>query len=271
MSYVPRALLAGAAIALALAASTSAQSPPASATAPTSTGPAATSRSRQLTGVERLEKQQRDFDDATRSQILAALANFQRDMGRLPTTAEGLNYLVANVGNSDQWHGPYLKAFPTESHGFFWLYIQPGQHQVFDLIAPRLFSGGIDLEISTQGDTSTQLIILRQALEIFRTDNRRYPTSAEGLPALLTPPAALQRTWRGPYVRPRYDMNGVNGTPYNQDHGGHFLTYRSPSPAGPNTYELSSPALEQEQRRPNAEPVDPPRPPAIGRNSRPMP
>lgn len=34
----------------------------------------------------------------------------------------------------------------------------------------------------------------------FRIDNGRYPTTGEGLQALLTPPAGLKATWKGPYI-----------------------------------------------------------------------
>ena len=41
---------------------------------------------------------------------------------------------------------------------------------------------------------------LRLALDTFKTDTGRYPTAAEGLGALVNPPAGLA-AWHGPYVR----------------------------------------------------------------------
>jgi general secretion pathway protein G len=49
--------------------------------------------------------------------------------------------------------------------------------------------------------SSYDLANLRTALDAFEIDNGRYPTPAEGLHALLSPPHGLMASWRGPYVR----------------------------------------------------------------------
>jgi general secretion pathway protein G len=48
-------------------------------------------------------------------EIEGALQLFSFDMGRNPTSAEGLEALVRNPGNNDSWKGPYLaKALPRD-------------------------------------------------------------------------------------------------------------------------------------------------------------
>jgi len=47
--------------------------------------------------------------------------------------------------------------------------------------------------------TRQSLANLRVAVELFRLDTGRYPTTAEGLPALVVPPEGMQN-WDGPYI-----------------------------------------------------------------------
>src|SRR5215213_8151656 len=46
----------------------------------------------------------------------------------------------------------------------------------------------------------TDLSQMETALDLFRADTGRYPTSAEGLAALVSPPAGVP-SWRGPYLK----------------------------------------------------------------------
>lgn len=48
--------------------------------------------------------------------------------------------------------------------------------------------------------SKVRIIELDREVNLFRFDTDRYPTAAEGLAALLQPPAGLAR-WNGPYVR----------------------------------------------------------------------
>ena len=41
--------------------------------------------------------------------VAAAVETFRSDVGRYPTTAEGLNALVSQPGGVDGWSGPYIK------------------------------------------------------------------------------------------------------------------------------------------------------------------
>jgi general secretion pathway protein G len=62
-----------------------------------------------------------------------ALDQFRLDVGRYPTTQEGLNALVTNPGVPN-WEGPYLKkALPNDPWGRPYGYQSPGSHGEYDL------------------------------------------------------------------------------------------------------------------------------------------
>ncbi len=80
---------------------------------------------------------------ATKTQVEmlgSALDAFRLDVGRYPTTAEGLNALITNPG-IDGWNGPYLKksVVPTDAWKKPFQYQSPGSHGEYDL-----FSYGAD-------------------------------------------------------------------------------------------------------------------------------
>ena len=65
-----------------------------------------------------------------------ALDQFRLDVGRYPTTEEGLQALVAAPSNEPAWSGPYLKkGVPADPWGRPYLYAQPGSHGDFDLLS----------------------------------------------------------------------------------------------------------------------------------------
>jgi general secretion pathway protein G len=67
------------------------------------------------------------------------------------------------------------------------------------------------------------------ALDAYEIDNGRYPTSEEGLAALMVaPPSATN--WKGPYLKRAADKDPW-GNPYN---------YRSPGQHNPTGYDLAS-------------------------------
>jgi general secretion pathway protein G len=75
---------------------------------------------------------------AARAQIDSldkALEQFHIDVGRLPTTEEGLAALNAAPAGMQNWEGPYLKkAVPPDPWGHPYVYLEPGTHQNdFDL------------------------------------------------------------------------------------------------------------------------------------------
>ncbi len=56
-----------------------------------------------------------------------ALQGFRIDVGRYPSTAEGLQALVQAPGGEARWRGPYLKgAVPLDPWGTPYQYRQPG-------------------------------------------------------------------------------------------------------------------------------------------------
>ncbi|MGQ9499012.1 MAG: type II secretion system major pseudopilin GspG [Dissulfurimicrobium sp.] len=64
------------------------------------------------------------------------------------------------------------------------------------LIAPKFFG---KLGASKQKTAKAQIELLGEALDSFRLDNNRYPTTEEGLKALREKPNGLE-TWNGPYL-----------------------------------------------------------------------
>lgn len=63
-----------------------------------------------------------------------ALDQFRLDVGRYPTTEEGLNALMVSPPEVTGWTGPYLKkAVPLDPWGLAFVYQQPGTHGDMDL------------------------------------------------------------------------------------------------------------------------------------------
>jgi general secretion pathway protein G len=60
--------------------------------------------------------------------IQSALALFKTDVGRFPTTAEGLQALVANPGLKGFSSDGYLERVPTDPWGHPYVYLSPGLH-----------------------------------------------------------------------------------------------------------------------------------------------
>lgn len=67
------------------------------------------------------------------------------------------------------------------------------------------------------------------ALEAFEVDTGRYPTTEEGLQALVVAPPQLD-TWRGPYIK-----RGIPKDPW-----GNNYVYRCPGEHNTNSYDLYS-------------------------------
>jgi general secretion pathway protein G len=74
---------------------------------------------------------------AARAQIDAlekALDQYRLDVGRYPSTEQGLAALMARPGSEKKWGGPYLKkAVPDDPWGRPYAYRQPGEHGEYDL------------------------------------------------------------------------------------------------------------------------------------------
>ena len=65
-----------------------------------------------------------------------ALDQFRRDVGRYPTSEEGLRALVVQRSGEPNWARPYLKkGVPADPWGRPYVYQQPGTHGDFDLFS----------------------------------------------------------------------------------------------------------------------------------------
>ncbi len=81
-----------------------------------------------------------------------ALDQFRLDVGRYPSTEEGLASLVKNPG-LDHWEGPYLpKNVPPDPWGKPYAYSSPGEHGDYDL-----YSLGADGQEGGDGENADVL------------------------------------------------------------------------------------------------------------------
>jgi general secretion pathway protein G len=95
------------------------------------------------------------------------------------------------------------------------------------LVAPEVFR---HLGSARESTAKSQVEMLGAALDAYRLDVGRYPTTEEGLAALRTAPAAAGARWRGPYLR-----KDVPADPW-----GNPYQFRSPGQVNPTGYDLLS-------------------------------
>ena len=70
------------------------------------------------------------------AQFESVLDAFRLDVGRYPTTEEGLQALQVKPSNAENWDGPYLKKeVPPDPWGHPYVYHCPGQHGDLDLVS----------------------------------------------------------------------------------------------------------------------------------------
>jgi len=97
------------------------------------------------------------------------------------------------------------------------------------LVAPNVLQ-----HVGTAKDAAarSQMEMLGAALDAYRLDNGRYPSTAQGLEALWAEPTANPRptNWRGPYLRKAVPMDPWDN-PY---------VYVSPGDMNPSGYDLQS-------------------------------
>src|SRR5262249_14222595 len=66
----------------------------------------------------------------------SVLDAYRLDVGRYPTTQEGLDALRVRPANVENWDGPYLKKdVPLDPWNHPYVYQCPGQHGEFDLLS----------------------------------------------------------------------------------------------------------------------------------------
>ncbi len=92
--------------------------------------------------------------NAARAQIEligTALDSFRLDVGRYPTTAEGLNALISPTSDSGEWNGPYLKKIeiPLDPWNNPYIYESPGKYGDYDL-----YSLGADKSEGGEGENA---------------------------------------------------------------------------------------------------------------------
>ncbi len=97
------------------------------------------------------------------------------------------------------------------------------------LVAPNVFQ-----HVGTAKDATarSQIELLGAALDAYRLDNGRYPTTEQGLNALQVEPSLqpLPSNWRGPYLRKDVPLDPW-GAPF---------VYLSPGEVNPRGYDLVS-------------------------------
>lgn len=96
---------------------------------------------------------------------------------------------------------------------------------IMALVGPRVLTYLTESKVKA---ARIQIQSFASALDLFYMDAGRFPSSAEGLEALVHPAAGVA-AWNGPYLRGSSVPNDPWGTPY---------VYRSPGEHGP--YDLIS-------------------------------
>jgi general secretion pathway protein G len=95
------------------------------------------------------------------------------------------------------------------------------------LVGPQIIGRVSEAKSST---ARTQVELFSVALDNYRLDNSRYPTTEQGLQALRDRPVRdpAPHNWRGPYLRKEIPLDPW-GQPY---------VYKSPGDENPSSYDL---------------------------------
>jgi len=94
-------------------------------------------------------------------------------------------------------------------------------------VVPRVFK---NIGFAKTKIARSKMAIIENALAAFNLDCGRYPTSEEGLDALLAPPAGLEDKWNGRYLK-KSDLLDPWGNPY---------IYVAEGTVNPGSYDLIS-------------------------------
>ena len=73
------------------------------------------------------------------------------------------------------------------------------------LVVPKVVGQSDKARVKT---TETALATVSNALDMYKVDNSRYPTTAQGLDALITPPADAKNYPDGGYIKGGYPTDG---------------------------------------------------------------
>ena len=97
-----------------------------------------------------VEKARQTTAKAQIGEFESVLDAFRLDVGRYPTTEEGLQALRVRPGSLERWDGPYLrKDVPLDPWQRAYVYRCPGQHGDFDL-----YSLGADGQDGGEGEAA---------------------------------------------------------------------------------------------------------------------
>jgi general secretion pathway protein G len=92
-----------------------------------------------LVGPRFIRQEEKAKIKAAKAQIellSTALDTFRLDVGRYPSTQEGLDALRTKPGAIERWDGPYLKKdLPLDPWGKAYVYKSPGEHGSFDILS----------------------------------------------------------------------------------------------------------------------------------------
>ena len=82
-----------------------------------------------------VEKAKLNAASAQIEMLGTALDSLRLDVGRYPTTSEGLEALVTPISGEDEWNGPYLKKreIPLDPWKNPYIYESPGNYGDYDL------------------------------------------------------------------------------------------------------------------------------------------
>jgi len=87
--------------------------------------------------IQRGEKAKRDAAKIEIGQIGQTLDLFKLEVGRYPTSQEGLQALITPPAGVSNWNGPYWKkaTVPKDPWGNDYVYTFPGQHGAYDIMS----------------------------------------------------------------------------------------------------------------------------------------
>ena len=92
-----------------------------------------------LVGPRFIRQEEKAKIKAAKAQIEllgTALDTFRLDVGRYPSSQEGLEALRTKPGGVERWDGPYLKKdLPLDPWGKAYVYKSPGEHGAFDIVS----------------------------------------------------------------------------------------------------------------------------------------
>jgi len=94
-------------------------------------------------------------------------------------------------------------------------------------IVPKFAKRGQQAKETT---AKTDIANLEVVLDAFEIDTGRYPTTSEGLRALIEPPANVKDDWKGPYIK-----RGIPRDPWSNEYA-----YRQPGQHNEYGYDLNS-------------------------------